>query len=90
MRWAPGPGATLGLAFLLTLPARGHGPAGTQASPTGTAAIRGLAPEPVTAPPLAGPTATAPIDDTGSASIAGFHTRPPSLVFHTPPSGVPT
>jgi hypothetical protein len=38
---------------------------------------------------LDGATATAPIDATGTASKIGFQIMPPSVVFHTPPPGVP-
>jgi hypothetical protein len=34
-------------------------------------------------------TATAPIVPPKYASVTGFHARPPSVVFHTPPPVVP-
>src|SRR6478735_12587156 len=37
-----------------------------------------------------GATAIAPIDATGCESKTGFHTRPASTVFHTPPFTAPT
>ena len=36
-----------------------------------------------------GATAIAPIEAIGSESKIGFQVRPPSLVFHTPPSTAP-
>jgi hypothetical protein len=35
-----------------------------------------------------GETATDPIEDTGSSSKIGFHSRPPSTDFQTPPAAV--
>ena len=36
-----------------------------------------------------GATAIAPIEATGTASEIGAHIMPPSVVFQTPPPGVP-